>query len=78
MTCAATHNRHQVVNAAFAILRRVCAQCMATAVTAGAAATGVRAWLATRSYAWLTPTRLRRATGAVIVVAVAAAGTGFG
>jgi hypothetical protein len=51
---------------------------MATAVSAGAAATGVRAWLATRSYAWLTPTRLRRATGAVIVVAVAAAGTGFG
>lgn len=63
---------------ACAILPWVCAQCMATAVSAGAAATGVRAWLATRGYAWLTPTRLRRATGAIILVAVAAAGTGFG
>ena len=51
---------------------------MATAVSAGAAATGVRAWLATRGYAWLTPTRLRRVTGAIIIAAVAAAGTGFG
>jgi hypothetical protein len=37
----------------------MCAQCMAGAATAGAAATGLRAWLATRSGAWLPP-RLRR------------------
>lgn len=37
-------------------------QCMATAMTAGAAASGARAWLGTRSFKWLTPARLRRVT----------------
>lgn len=37
-------------------------QCMATAMTTGAAVTGIRSWLATRTYSWLTPLRLRRAT----------------
>jgi hypothetical protein len=37
-------------------------QCMATAMTTGAAVTGVRSWLGTRNYSWLTPQRLRRAT----------------
>jgi hypothetical protein len=37
-------------------------QCMATAMTTGAAVSGTRAWLGTRSFKWLTPTRLRRVT----------------
>ncbi len=37
-------------------------QCMATAMTSGAAVTGVRSWLGTRNYTWLTPQRLRRTT----------------
>lgn len=40
----------------------MCMQCMATAMTSGAAVTGARSWLATRSFSWLTPQRLRRAT----------------
>lgn len=51
---------------------------MVTAASAGAAATGLRAWLATRSYRWLTPTRLRRATAAIMVLALAVAATGTG
>lgn len=59
----------------------MCMQCMATAMTTGAAATGIRAWLATRGYAWLTPTRLRRATiclfaAALIASAVVISGSG--
>jgi hypothetical protein len=40
----------------------MCMQCMATAMTAGAGVTGIRAWLATRGFCWLTPLRLRRIT----------------
>jgi hypothetical protein len=40
----------------------MCMQCMATAMTTGAAVTGVRSWLGTRNYSWLTPQRLRRTT----------------
>jgi hypothetical protein len=40
----------------------MCMQCMATAMTTGAAVTGARSWLATRNYRWLTPQRLKRAT----------------
>ncbi|MBA3437387.1 MAG: hypothetical protein H0U14_05255 [Thermoleophilaceae bacterium] len=53
----------------------MCAQCMITAATATTAATGVRAWLAARGGAWLTPLRLRRLSAALIVVAVAATAT---
>jgi hypothetical protein len=56
----------------------MCAQCMATAATATAAATGVRAWAAARSPAWLSPRRLRGLTVALIVVAVTAAAIGSG
>jgi hypothetical protein len=62
----------------FAILTRMCAQCMATAATATAAATGVRAWAAARSPAWLTPGRLRALTVALIAVALTAAAIGSG
>jgi hypothetical protein len=37
-------------------------QCMATAMTTGAAVSGTRAWLGTRNFTWLTPERLRRVT----------------
>ncbi|MBA3304404.1 MAG: hypothetical protein H0U25_00560 [Thermoleophilaceae bacterium] len=53
----------------------MCAQCMATAATAATAATGMRAWLAARAGAWLTPARLRRASAVLIVIAVAATAT---
>jgi len=48
---------------------------MATAATAVAGATGIRAWLATRSWEWLTQHRLRRMTVALVVVALGAAAT---
>ena len=53
----------------------MCAQCMATAATAAGAATGGRAWLATRNYSWLTPVRLRRMTAVLMTAAVVAAAT---
>jgi hypothetical protein len=56
----------------------MCAQCMASAATAVAGATGIRAWLAARGYAWVTPRRLRFMTGALLTVAVVAAGIGLG
>jgi hypothetical protein len=52
----------------------MCAQCMATAVTATAAATGLRAWAAARRPAWLTEPRLKALTVALLSVAVLAAG----
>jgi hypothetical protein len=51
---------------------------MVAATTAGATATGVRAWLATRAWSWLTPTRLRRTTAALVALGVAGAAIGFG
>lgn len=53
----------------------MCMQCMAGAMTAGAAATGVRAWLGTRSPAWMTPRRLKAITAAVLLAGVLAAGS---
>jgi hypothetical protein len=53
----------------------MCAQCMATATAAAAGATGVRAWLATRRWSWLTPQRLRVATVVLVIAGVAVAGT---
>jgi hypothetical protein len=51
---------------------------MVGATTAAAGVTGARAWLATRRYAWLTPRRLRLATGSLIATGVVAAAVGFG
>jgi hypothetical protein len=56
-------------------------QCMMGAMTAGAAATGTRSWLATRRWAWLTRVRLRRLTigllvGALVASATVLSGTG--
>lgn len=56
----------------------MCVQCMAAAMGAGAGATGVRSYLGTRSWAWLTPHRLRRATQALLGAALVAASFGLG
>lgn len=40
----------------------MCVQCMAGALTAGAAATGARAWIAAHAPRWMTPQRLRTVT----------------
>ncbi len=48
----------------------MCAQCMAGAVTAVGAASGARAFLATRRYRWLTRGRLKAITIALAVAAV--------
>jgi hypothetical protein len=52
----------------------MCAQCMATAATATAAATGVRAWAAAHNPPWLTERRLKALTVALLSIAVLAAG----
>jgi hypothetical protein len=51
---------------------------MATAATATAAATGVRAWAAARSPAWLTAGRMRALTIGLLATAVTAAAIGSG
>jgi hypothetical protein len=48
---------------------------MATAMTTGAAATGMRAWLATHQPSWMTSRRLKLATAAILAVGVLASGT---
>jgi hypothetical protein len=53
----------------------MCMQCMASAMTAGAAATGMRAWLATHQPKWMTPRRLKLATGAILAAGVLASGS---
>jgi len=59
----------------------MCTQCMATAMTAVGAASGSRAYLASRHYAWLTAERLRALTivlaiGAVLASATLVSGSG--
>jgi Rad3-related DNA helicase len=53
----------------------MCAQCMATAMTAVGAASGVRSYLGTRRFGWLTPSRLRKLTLALAIGAVLASAT---
>jgi hypothetical protein len=48
----------------------MCVQCMMGAMTAGAGASGARAWLGRMKLSWLTPRRLRRITIALVVVAL--------
>jgi hypothetical protein len=55
--------------------RAMCAQCMTTAVAAVGAASGLRAWLATRGGSWLTAARLRAVTIGLIACAVLATAT---
>jgi hypothetical protein len=56
-------------------------QCMVTAMTAVGAASGTRAYLGSRRYAWLTAKRLRAITivlaiGAVLASATLVSGSG--
>jgi cell wall-associated NlpC family hydrolase len=53
----------------------MCMQCMASAMTVGAAVTGVRAWVAGHSPAWITARRLRLGTAAILAAGVVASGT---
>jgi hypothetical protein len=53
----------------------MCMQCMVGAMTAGAAASSTRGWLATRRWAWLTPARLRAITVGLLVAALVASAT---
>jgi hypothetical protein len=52
----------------------MCVQCLAGAMTAGAAATGARAWLAAHAGGWLTAGRKRALTGVLIAAGVVGAG----
>jgi hypothetical protein len=52
----------------------MCMQCIAGAMTAGAAASGSRAWIAAHAGSWLTPGRKRALTAALVVVGVLGAG----
>jgi hypothetical protein len=45
---------------------------MATAMTAGATASGTRAFIAAKHFSWVTPSRLRAITITLIVAALAA------
>jgi hypothetical protein len=50
----------------------MCATCAYTAsTTVAAGAAGVRVWLQTRTWTWLTPRRLRRITVASVILAFA-------
>jgi hypothetical protein len=53
-------------------------QCMAGAMTAGAAATGARAYVAARRPSWLTPMLLKRLTACLLVAGVIGAGAAAG
>jgi hypothetical protein len=48
----------------------MCMQCMIGAMTAGAGASGTRAWLGRMRASWLTPKRMRRITIALVVAAL--------
>jgi hypothetical protein len=52
----------------------MCVQCLAGAMTAAAATTGVRVALAARAGRWLTPRRKRVLTGVLVAAGVLAAG----
>jgi hypothetical protein len=59
----------------------MCAQCMSTAMAAVGTASGLRAFVASRRFSWLSPGRMRALTialaiGAVITSATLVSGTG--
>ena len=55
----------------------MCAQCWTAAATAVGGATGLRAWIATRSPSWATPARMKLLTLSLLLVAVLAASLRF-
>ena len=50
----------------------MCMQCMMGAMTAGAGATGIRAWLRIRSPRWLTARRMKAVTVGLVGAALVA------
>lgn len=50
----------------------MCVQCMIGAMGATAGASGARAWLATRRWAWLSPRVLKRITLALVIAVLTA------
>lgn len=50
----------------------MCVQCMAGASLCVGSASGMRAWLATRGWSWLTPKVMKRATVGLMAAAVVA------
>jgi hypothetical protein len=57
----------------------MCVQCAMGATSAAAAvggAAGIRAWLAAKGFAWMTPGRMRGATIALLVMGVIGASVG--
>jgi hypothetical protein len=55
----------------------MCVQCMMGATTALTGAAGIRAWLAARGFAWLTPRRMRAVTISLLVVGAVGASAGL-
>ena len=55
----------------------MCAQCMIGASTALTGAAGMRAWLATRGFAWLTPGGMRAVTIALLAAGVVGSSVGL-
>jgi hypothetical protein len=53
----------------------MCAQCMSTAMAAVGTASGLRAFVASRRFSWLTPRRMRALTIALAIGAVIASAT---
>ena len=49
----------------------MCVNCAYTAAAGAAGASGLRVWLQTRTWGWLTPRRLRRITVASVIAAFA-------
>jgi hypothetical protein len=50
----------------------MCIYCAYTAMTSSAAATGLRSWLGTRRFSWLTERRLHRITIGLVAAALIA------
>jgi hypothetical protein len=55
----------------------MCAQCMMGATTAAAGITGMRAWLVSKEFSWMTPRRTRIATIAMVAVGLLGASVGL-
>jgi len=53
----------------------MCMQCMASAMTAGATVTGVRAYVAAHRPSWMTARRMKLTTAALLTVGVLASGS---
>jgi hypothetical protein len=74
MKCSLTPGERSGAKARLAVYAvSMCMQCMMGAMSAGAGASGLRAWLFARAPAWLTPARRRVATRVLLVAGVLAA-----